>query len=203
MLLYGASGHAKVIIDCLLSTKESIIAIFDDDKEKNNLLGIEILHFYSETQYLKQKIIVSIGDNKARRKIVNGIGHAFGHAMHQTAQISEHSYFGDGSVAFHNSVIQSGAYIGNHVIINTSASVDHDCKLGDYVHIAPKATLCGDVKVGDGTLIGAGATVLPGVMIGKWAIIGAGSVITKNIPDYAVVVGNPGRVLKRNNGIME
>jgi len=196
MLLYGASGHAKVIIDCLLSAQESITAIFDDDKEKKYLLDIEILHSYSEIIHPKQKIIVSIGDNKTRRKIADSIGHSFGQAIHRTAQISGQSYFGAGSAAFHNSVTQSGAHIGNHVIINTSATVDHDCILGDFVHIAPKATLCGDVEVGEGTLIGAGATVLPGIKIGKWAVVGAGAVITKNVPDLAVVVGNPGRVLR-------
>ncbi len=196
MLLYGASGHAKVIMDCLFSTQEFVTAIFDDDKEKKHLMGIEILHYYTEIYLPNQKMIVSIGDNKTRRKIADIIEHSSGQAIHRTAQISEHAYFGDGSVAFHNSVIQSGAHIGDHVIINTSATVDHDCVVDNFVHIAPKATLCGSVKVGEGTLIGAGATVLPGIKIGKWAVAGAGAVINKNVPDFAVVVGNPGRILR-------
>jgi len=196
MLLYGASGHAKVIMDCLFSNQESVTAIFDDDKEKKHLMGIEILHYYSEIYLPNEEMIVSIGDNKTRRKIADIIEHSYAQAIHKTAQISEYASFGAGSVAFHNSVIQSGAHIGDHVIINTSATVDHDCVVGNFVHIAPKATLCGDVKVGEGTLIGAGATVLPGIKIGKWAVVGAGALITKNIADFSVVVGNPGRVLK-------
>ena len=47
-----------------------------------------------------------------------------------------------------------------------------------------------------GTLIGAGTVVIPGISIGKWATIGAGSVITKDVPDNAVVVGNPSRVVR-------
>ena len=51
-------------------------------------------------------------------------------------------------------------------------------------------------KAGEGTLIGAGATVTPGINIGSWALVGAGAVIIEDVPDYAVVVGNPGRIIK-------
>ena len=44
--------------------------------------------------------------------------------------------------------------------------------------------------------IGANATLLPGITIGKYAMIGAGSVVTKNVPAYAVVVGNPAKIIK-------
>ena len=45
--------------------------------------------------------------------------------------------------------------------------------------------------------IGAGATILPGVSVGKYAIVGAGSVVTKDVPDYTVVVGNPAKTVKK------
>ncbi len=86
------------------------------------------------------------------------------------------------------------AVLVNYVIINTGASVDHDNIIGDYCHISPQATLCGNVSVGEGTHIGAGAVVIPGIKIGKWAVIGAGSVIVRDVPDYAVVMGNPGKI---------
>jgi acetyltransferase-like isoleucine patch superfamily enzyme len=68
----------------------------------------------------------------------------------------------------------------------------------DYVHIAPRVVLCGNVQIGTGTLVGAGATVIPGKKIGRWVTIGAGSVVTRDIPDYAVAVGHPARVIKFN-----
>ena len=54
--------------------------------------------------------------------------------------------------------------------------------------------------MGEGTHIGAGATIIPNLKIGKWATIGAGAVVIKDVPDYAVVVGNPGRIIKIGNG---
>ena len=56
--------------------------------------------------------------------------------------------------------------------------------------------LCKPVLIKADAWIGAGATILPGVCIGRHAVVGAASVVTKDVPDYAVVVGNPARVVK-------
>ena len=68
----------------------------------------------------------------------------------------------------------------------------------DFCHIAINAALAGGVVVGEGSLIGAGSIILPEVSIGKWAIIGAGAVVTKDVPDYAVVYGNPAKIIRYN-----
>ncbi len=56
--------------------------------------------------------------------------------------------------------------------------------------------LCKPVLIKKGAWIGAGATILPGVTVGKYAIVGAASVVTKDVPNYVVVVGNPAKVVK-------
>jgi acetyltransferase-like isoleucine patch superfamily enzyme len=80
--------------------------------------------------------------------------------------------------------------------VNHKASVDHECQIGLGVHLAPSATLCGLVSVGDGAMVGTNATVLPRIQIGRGATIGGGAVVTKDVPDYAVVVGNPARIIR-------
>ena len=55
---------------------------------------------------------------------------------------------------------------------------------------------CKPVLIKESAWIGAGATILPGVCVGRHAVVGAGSVVTKDVPDYAVAVGNPARVIK-------
>jgi acetyltransferase EpsM len=88
--------------------------------------------------------------------------------------------------------------IGHHVILNTNCSIDHDCILEDFVHVSPNAALAGNIQVGEGSQIGIGACVMQNIRIGKWVMVGAGAVIIRDVPDYAVVVGNPGRIIKMN-----
>ena len=196
MLLYGASGHAKVIISCLRAQNIEINAIFDDDLSKNELWGIPVVGSYSAQQSPSLPLIISIGYNAIRKKVAASIRHPFGKIAHPTALIDNSVNWQEGTVIFHQSVIQADARIGKHVIVNTSASIDHDCVIEDFVHIAPKATLCGNVRVGEATLIGAGTVIAPNLTIGKNCMIAEGSIITKNIPDNAIVRGNPARVIK-------
>ena len=55
---------------------------------------------------------------------------------------------------------------------------------------------CEEIIIKKGAWIGAGASILPGVTVGKYAIVGAGAIVTKDVPDYAVVVGIPAKVVK-------
>ena len=192
MYLYGASGHAKVIIDILKATGMEVNALFDDNPEILNLYGKKVSGKYLG-QSLEAPIIISIGDNAIRAKIANSIKTDFGTAIHPGAIISSSVQIQEGTVVMQGVVVQADTQIGKHVIVNTKASVDHDCLIGDYAHISPGAILCGGVQVGEGTHVGAGAVVLPLVKIGKWCKIGAGAVVIKDVPDGVIAVGNPAR----------
>ena len=180
MYLYGASGHAKVIIDILRANNEKLEALFDDNEAIDSLLNYPVLR----SSEVRGPLIISIGDNGIRRKIAESLHATFGNAFHPSAIISEEA------------VIKSGVCIGRHCIINTGASVDHECIIEDYVHISPHCTLCGNVQIGEGSWIGAGTTIIPGVKVGKWSVIGAGSVVTKDIPDNVLAVGNRCKIIK-------
>lgn len=193
MILFGASGHAKVIIDILESQGEVIDGIFDDNKNITELSGYPV----NTCSEIQGRMIISIGDNKIRKQIRERYPDVeYGIGKHINTLISRFSTIGVGTVLMHGAIVQAGTEIGQHCIINTGATVDHDCRIQDFVHIAPKVTLCGDVSVGEGTLLGAGAVVIQGVKIGKWCVVGAGSVVVKDIPDHAVVVGNPARIIR-------
>lgn len=195
MYLYGASGHAKVIIDILKANQIEIEGLVDDNPEINELLGYPVFHGKEDISPL----IISIGDNKIRRMIANKLNVEFGTAIHPSAIVSPYATVQEGSVIMQGAVVQSCACIGKHCIVNTGTSVDHECVIGDYVHISPHSTLCGNVHVGEGSWIGAGTTVLPGVKIGKWSVIGAGSVVAKDIPDGVLAVGNRCKTIKTLN----
>jgi carbonic anhydrase/acetyltransferase-like protein (isoleucine patch superfamily) len=93
-------------------------------------------------------------------------------------------------------VVQAAVELSNNVSIHTGSVVGHETAIGQSVFIAHAVSVSGCCRIGDGTFIGTNATILPRIAIGRWATIGAGAVVTKDVPDYAVVVGNPGRVVR-------
>jgi len=196
MILYGASGHAKVIIGICELNKENITAIIDDNKKVTSLLDYPVIQV-DQLKLIKEKFIISIGNNKVRKEITTQLQSSFGTAIHPNTSIDKTVTIGVGTVIMAGSVINSSTKIGEHCIINSSSSVDHDCIIENFVHISPNATLCGGVRVGEGSHIGAGAIIIPNIKIGKWCTIGAGAVILKEISQGTTVVGNPGRIIKR------
>jgi acetyltransferase EpsM len=197
--LYGASGHAKVILGIIASIGDVEVAyIFDDDESITSLLGHEVLspsvHYDKLNRY---PLIMSVGSNSVREQLVNHLESSlFSKALiHSSAQVSEATELKEGSVVMPLAVINASTVIGRHSIINTAAVVEHDCELADFVHISPKACICGGVSIGHGTHIGAGAMVIPNISIGENCIIGAGTVVNKNLLDGLKVVGNPARII--------
>lgn len=195
MYLYGASGHAKVIIEILELQGEPIEGLFDDNASISSLLEYPVEPFPRQFDPARQ-LIISIGNNLIRRKIASCVQARFGTAIHASVMISKRSCVGAGTVVMGGVTINTDVKIGQHCIINTNSSIDHDSVLEDFVHISPNVALCGGVEVGEGSHIGAGAVVIPGKKVGKWCIIGAGSVVIKDIPDYSTAVGNPCTVIK-------
>lgn len=192
MYLYGASGHAKVIIDILVANHIPVEALFDDNESLSELLGYPVLR----PEKINGPLIISIGNNKVRKMLAEKLSSSFGTAIHPSAVVSPEAFVAEGTVVMQGAIIQSDTRIGRHCIINTAATVDHECIVENFVHISPNASLCGNVHVGEGTQIGAGSVVVPGVEIGKWSLICAGSVVTKNIPDYCVASGNRCKIIK-------
>jgi sugar O-acyltransferase (sialic acid O-acetyltransferase NeuD family) len=185
--LYGAGGHAKVIVDILKSQKIQILGVFDDNPDVKECMGIPVVN-----HNVQFPLIISIGNNQIRKNIADRLpGVFYTQAIADSAIVSKSANIGIGSVIMQGGIIQSSVKIGKHCIINTKASIDHDCIIHDYVHIAPGVVLCGNVEIGEGSFIGAGTTVIQGTKIGKWSVIGAGSVVVKDIPDNVLAYGNP------------
>ncbi|MGV6845134.1 MAG: acetyltransferase [Lutibacter sp.] len=197
MYLYGASGHAKVIIDIIKSSSNlKIDGIFDDNENLKQLLGIPVRKIQNLTHLKNKSFIISIGDNLIRKKIVEMLQSNFEKAVHNSAIISANALVGEGTVVMPKVVINSGAKIGNHCILNSASVIEHDCELGDYVHISPNAAIAGNVKIGEGSHIGIGANIIQGVTIGKWVTVGAGAVVINDVPDGQKIVGIPAKPIK-------
>ncbi|TGN26699.1 acetyltransferase [Empedobacter tilapiae] len=197
MYLYGASGHGKVIVEIAEENNINIEGFLDEDLSKNQLLNYPIINELPDKNI---EVVISIGNNQVRKKIAEeNTQFSYLILIHPKAVISKRATIKEGTVIMTGVSINSEVKIGKHCIINTNASIDHDCIIDDFAHISPNVALAGNVEVGEGTHVGIGACVIQGVRIGKWCTIGAGAVIIKDIPDYAVAVGNPAKILKYNN----
>lgn len=194
MILFGASGHSKVVLDILISKGLEVSVIVDDDPKNIEIFGVKVRKTFDLD--LNDSAIISIGNNLTRKIISEKYPLNYISAIHSNAVISQFSRLGIGTVVMANATINPDVIVGKHCIINTGAVVEHDCIIGDFVHVSPNASLAGNVSVGEGSHIGIGASVIQGVNIGRWATLGAGTVVIKNVPDFATVVGNPGKIIK-------
>ena len=195
--LFGASGHGKVVKDVALSINIKVQAFVDDNPNSEFLHGIPIVLTQEINKYINTDFVISIGNNQIRKTVSKKINSTYTKLIHKTAIISPTVNILEGTVVMAGVKINADTNIGKHVIINTGAIIEHDCIIEDFVHVSPNTTITGGVTVGEGTQIGAGAVIIPYVSIGKWVTIGAGAVILNNIPDYATVVGNPGKITKQ------
>lgn len=206
-VIYGASGHGKVIADILETRNRKIAAFIDDDPTlwETEFFGYPVwsgikalLEAAKEKDFL---VIAAIGNNDIRRRVVEKLikaGIQFGTAVHPSVQIGKGVTIEEGSVVMANAVINPDTVIGSHCIINTAATVDHDNRIGDFVHLSPGAHTGGGVTIGNDSWIGLGVSVINNLTIGENVVIGAGSVVIRDVESNAVMIGNPAKTLKKN-----
>ncbi len=195
--LFGAGGHAKVVLDALLVAGESV-RLFDGNPARagGRLLGVTVEHA-ADPAALPTWGHLAIGDNATRLRLLAELSHhlqGWFSVLHPRTSVAVSSRIGEGCFCAAQAVVGPEAELGRACIINHGAVVDHDCRLGDACHVAPNATLGGAVVLGAGVLVGSGAVLLPGVRIGDNARIGSGAVVTRDVPDRATVVGVPARI---------
>jgi acetyltransferase EpsM len=201
-VIYGAGGHARVVLDAARMAGIYPKTFVDDNSICNDVDGIPVLSSGDPwwSNLSKFAFVVAIGENEARARVYQTLlirGGIPTTVVHPSAIISSRSKIGLGSVVMPGTVVNSGTEIGVNSIINTCCSVDHDSRIGDHVHICPGARLAGGVRVGSLSMVGTGACVIPGIKIGIKTLVGAGSVVVRDLPDNCKALGNPARIQGR------
>ena len=197
--IIGYSGHSKVVIESALKINIIARGYYELIEKETNIFNLKYLSS-EENCKPNEPIFVTIGDNHKRKKIIQSLKQKVDfqfNIIDKSAIISSTSVINNQTYVAPGVIINSNVNIGFGSIINSGSIIEHDCLIGDFTHVAPGATLCGNVNIGSSCLIGANSTILPNLVIGNNCIIGAGSLVINNIPDNSMVVGNPGKIIKK------
>jgi sugar O-acyltransferase (sialic acid O-acetyltransferase NeuD family) len=202
IVIIGAGGHAKVLLDALLGAGQTVQGLLDADASRHgtSVLGKPVL---GDDSWLETappqtlQLVNGLGSNglvTAKRSAferAKAAGYTFATVQHPAAVVGRDVALGEGAQLLARAVVEAGSKLGANVTINTGAIVNHDCRLGDHVHVAPGAVVLGGVEVGEATHVGASAVILTRLKIGRDCVIGAGAVVVKNLPDGSTVAGVP------------
>ncbi|GGI75362.1 acetyltransferase [Polymorphobacter multimanifer] len=198
IFVFGAGGHAKVVIEAIRAAMpHAAIGVLDDDpgNRGRRLLGVEVVGGRDHAvAHPRVPIVPAIGANGARWAVMEWTAEqalTLATVIHPGAIGSRSASIGPGCVLAPGAIVNAEARLGRGTIVKTGASVDHDCIVGEAVHVGPGARICGAVRIGDRSLIGVGAVVVPGIAIGGSCIVGAGAVVIRPVAEGTCVVGKP------------
>lgn len=203
-LVIGGGGHAKVLVDALAASGETVVGIVDSASSPGGgrLLGVPVIGDdnvvlgFAPNSVLLVNALGSVGMPDKRKAIFEKfkqLKYRFARVIHPSAVIGLEVELGEGVQVMAGAVVQPGARIGDNTLINTRSSVDHDCILGAHVHVAPGATLSGGVRLEEGVHIGAGAVLIQAVRVGRNSIVAAGAVVVGNVLSNTKVAGIPAK----------
>ena len=204
IIVLGAGGHAKVVVDALQAMGEEITGLVDPDPKTHgrDVLGVPVLGDDEVVMRHAPDAVVLINGvgsvqpashrNDLYRRFRDA-GYDFSSVRHPSAIIGGEVEIADGVQILAGVVVHPGCRIGANAIVNFRALMDHDCVIGAHAHIAPGAGLSGGVTVGDDAFIGAGATIIQYTSVGAGALVAAGAVVVSDIPAGARVAGVPAR----------
>jgi UDP-perosamine 4-acetyltransferase len=207
IVLFGAGGHAKSVLGVIEAEARWQVAglVSDTPLEHGHAIlghpflgGREVL-----AELLAEGIdgmIVAVGDNQARASIaqaMTAIGFKFVSAIHPSALLMPAATVGAGSFVHALSIIGPECQVGANVIIQPYVSLGHESVVGAAAQFSPGVHIGGQVRIGDRCFFGPGAVVYPKVRLGADVAIGANSVVNRDVPDGAVLAGNPARLVAR------
>lgn len=207
VLIVGAGGHGRVVLDILVRAGEHDVVGFVDSNPAIHGRRVDGKRVFGGVDLIPQLrrehdlggAVIAIGDNGVRREFadtVTALGLPLINAIHPSANLAQNVTLGSNIVIAAGALVCAHCHIGDSVILNTGCIVDHESMIGPGSHVCPGARLAGRVTVDGGAFVGIGATVIQNIRIGYDAVVGAGAVVIRNVAPMSTVVGVPAYEIK-------
>ncbi len=203
MLIVGAGGHARELLEIVESVCDSKGIFFFDDTDSvtgfiyNKYKIIRSLEEAKEIFKSDNSFCIGVGNPELRwslAKKIKEIGGELHSAISLSSSIGSYNVnLAKGLNIMQGAVITNDVSIDEGTLIHINCSIHHDVSIGKYCEISPGARLLGKSKIGDFCSIGTNAVILPKVIIGNNVIVGAGAVVTRSIGDNVIAVGIPAK----------
>lgn len=203
IVIIGASGHARMIIDIIERQEDlKIIGLIDSYKTiGESLFNYKVIGTEDAIpDLIKSKTIVggiiAIGDNYQRYQMFlklskTCVNFEYINAIHPSAIIGKDTHIGMGTVLMPYATVNANSKVGAHCIVNTQSSLGHDSIMENFSSLGPGSNTGGHVTIKTSSAICIGACITGGITIEKHSVVGAGSVVLKNINAFKLAYGNP------------
>ncbi len=209
LAIYGAHGLAREVYIIAkkinnIQHKWSEYCFIDDVNEIAELNGIKVYKF-SELIQQKDKndveAVIAVGEPSLRSFMYHKVkeeGIRLATLIHPGVYIDETTTVGEGTVIAEGVTITANIEIGANTYVQPHAVIGHDIKIGQHTVIGSNCQIGGGDKIGDRVFMGFLSGVTDHISIGSDVIISAGAIVFRELPEGVIAVGNPARIMKRN-----
>lgn len=206
LLIYGSGGLGREVYDLATRINKenqrwSEIAFIDDFRPDSELDGVKVLKFSDILQLENTECIVAVGEPNSREKLYQKLkqnNQKIATLIDPSAIVSNSATVEEGSIICAFVLIANKTRICQNVLVQSFVNVGHDILVGSHSVISSGVFPGGGDVFGEKVYIGMGATIKEKLTVGDNSIIGMGSYVFQNIPSDVIALGNPARVMRKN-----
>jgi len=209
VVIYGTGENAYQAMSILRHRPEyDVVGFLDDDKAKHGTTyqerpvfgGMDAVPGLCRDEDVAGGL-VAIGNNAVRGRLTKQLkahGLTIIQAIHPQTFIDAPHHIGEGVIIEMGAAVHVGATVGDGVFVGGGAIISHHSTVGDFALLGGAVVFGGNIRVGAYSLIGVGGALQPQITIGKNVVVGVGAAVVSDLPDNAVAVGVPAKVIRQN-----